>query len=226
MTLGGEEIEARAVESIGVLCSDARFCIGYTGLAEIEGQRTDYWIAKQVSDIFEHGGYGVKQVIWQLATRMENTLPSMRYKGRLVARSSRALTVVFAGYHHSEKVPYSTPFLADASNVVRRLPGEAPTVSDIVAVDTGMLRPDVAEGDFTGKIVGGTSVFFAGDKEAEANLAQLRRVMRWIKRIDVRSTPSGETTANRFAEVVQAASHHPKYGKYIGSICISTVVTP
>lgn len=50
--------------------------------------------------------------------------------------------------------------------------------------------------------------------------------MRWVKRVDVRSTSSGETTARRLAEVVQAASHHPKYGRYVGSTCISTVVTP
>jgi hypothetical protein len=230
LTLGGREVEARAVKSIGVLCADARFFIGYTGIAEIEDQRTDYWIANQVSDIFRHGGYGVKQKIWQLATRMEDILPSVRYKGPRVARPSRALSLAFAGYHHSVKSPYSgpysVPFSARASNVVRKLPGEAPTVSDTVTVETGMLRPDIAEGDFTGSIVGETSVFSAGDREAEANLARLQRVMRWVKRIDVRSMSSGETTAHRLAEVVQAASHHPKYGKYIGSTCISTVVTP
>lgn len=162
LTLGGKEVEARAVKSIGVLCADARFCIGYTGIAEIEGQRTDYWIANQVSDIFKHGGYGVRQVIWQLATRMEDTLPSVRYKGKRVARPSRALKLSFAGFHHSEKGPYSVPFSAKASNVVRKLPGEAPTVSDVVTVETGMLRPDIAEGDFTGNIVGETSVFSQG----------------------------------------------------------------
>lgn len=60
LTLNGKEVEDRAVKSIGVQCADARFCIGYTGIAEIEGERTDFWIAHQVSDIFRHGGYGVK----------------------------------------------------------------------------------------------------------------------------------------------------------------------
>lgn len=226
LTLDGREIEARAIKSIGVLCDDARFCIGYTGLAEIEGQRTDYWIANQVFDIFRNEGCEVKRVIWRLATRIEDTLPTTRYEGRILRRSSRALTLAFAGYHHSEKGPYSVPFSAKISNVSRKLPGQAPTVSDVVTIETGMLRPDIVKGDFTGNIVGETAVFFVSDEAAKANLARLKRAMRWIKKIDVQSSSSGEVTAKRLAEVVQAASHHPRYGKYIGRTCISTVVSP
>lgn len=28
------------------------FSVGYTGVAEIEGQRTDYWLVDQISSVF------------------------------------------------------------------------------------------------------------------------------------------------------------------------------
>ena len=45
LTLNGKLHDAHAIKAVGVACADAQFCIGYSGVAEIEGQRTDYWLA-------------------------------------------------------------------------------------------------------------------------------------------------------------------------------------
>ncbi len=51
LTLNGETCDSNANKLVCVGCDDARFSVGYTGVAEIDGQRTDYWLKNQVKAI-------------------------------------------------------------------------------------------------------------------------------------------------------------------------------
>ena len=69
LTLDGETCDTNANKLVCVGCDDARFSVGYTGVAEIGGQRTDYWLVDQISSIFSSGHTDVLTVYKGLADR-------------------------------------------------------------------------------------------------------------------------------------------------------------
>lgn len=141
LILNGKIHDANAIRAVGVACADAQFCIGYTGVAEIEGRRTDYWLVDQVASIFDSGHHGIRALTWELAERVEEAMPKLRYKGALVKHENRALNLVLAGYHRTETGPLNRPFVTMISNTRFRGIEEPLGVEPIFTITPGALRP-------------------------------------------------------------------------------------
>jgi hypothetical protein len=227
LTLNGKLHDAHAIKAVGVACADAQFCIGYSGVAEIEGQRTDYWLVDQVASIFASGRHGIRAVTWELAVRAEHAMPKLRYQGMRVKREGRALQLVMAGYHHSEIGPLSRPFVTSIMNTRFQGIDEPLAVDDDFVIDASMLRPGLPNSETGGRILGIAAATMLGeDPYARQARKTLNQVMRDLKRIDLGERPSGRATVERLVEVIRQASRHPRHGHLIGRDCLSIVMHP
>ena len=226
LTLNGLLHDATAIKAVGVSCTDAQFCIGYTGVAEIEGKRTDYWLVDQVSDILNSSHHSIKALTWELAVRVEKAMLKLRYKGRPVKWEGRAFALTLAGYHNTEDGPLTRPFVTTISNMRHRGLGVSPGVETIFTVTSSMLRPGLPNSEYTGLISGAVSAIMAEDEYAKRAHTMLKQVMRQIKRVDLVETPSGKFTVDRLVAVVRQASKHQKYGRLIGRDCLAVVIHP
>jgi hypothetical protein len=227
LTLNGKEHDANAIKAIGVACTDAQFCLGYAGVGEIEGQRTDYWLVDQIDSIFSSGRQDVRSLTWELAVRAEEAMPKLTYRGVPVKREDRVLKLVMAGYHHGDDGPLSQPFITSISNT--RFRGyEVPLgMEPVFTIYPGTLRPGIADNEYTGSITGTIPAIMAGDNEyAKDAYKELQQVMRQLKRVDLGERPSGKTTAERLVSVIRQVSRHPKHGQLIGRDCLSVVIHP
>ncbi len=92
----GREYDADAVKSVCVSCADAYFTIGYSGLAEIKGQRLDEWLVEGVSDLMSAGFHGVKQITDELVKRLDTGIASLTYRGRRVGRQYKGLLLTLS----------------------------------------------------------------------------------------------------------------------------------
>jgi hypothetical protein len=115
LTLNGKVCDSNANKLVCVGYDDARFSVGYTGVAEIDGQRTDYWLVDQIESIFSSGHRDVLTVYKELADKATSAVSRLRYKGRLVHQRHRGLTLALAGYREISGTV--VPFLAYISNV-------------------------------------------------------------------------------------------------------------
>ncbi len=226
LTLRGQETDADAIKAVCVGCNDARFSIGYSGVGEIEGQRTDYWLVDQVNSIFDSGRYGVKAIMWELAVAAENAMPRLRYGGLPVRRQDRWLQLELVGYHHSEEGPFSRPFSITIANTRSRGVGVPYGVESEFIIKPSMLKPGLPDNETYGIMIGATAAILAEDEHAKENLKSLNQVLRQLRRVDLGQQPSGRTTAERLVWVMREASKHPKYGKYIGRNFLSVVIHP
>ena len=224
LTLDGKIHEANASKAICVACSDARFSVGYTGVAEIDGQRTDYWIVDQVSGIFGSGHQDIGTVGRVLTDKLTNAVSRLRYKGRLVRLRDRGLKLVLAGFGG----PHNQPFLAHITNIEPNAQDTFGVVSNFTSeIWTGARAFEDGSRDNFGLFISGTrAAFTAGDSFANELNKDVIRTTRQIRRIDLGSKPSSKTTAERLTWLVKRASRHPRYGKYIGRDCLSVVIHP
>ena len=98
LTLNGKMHECNANKAICVSCSNAHFSIGYTGVAEIDGQRTDYWIVDQIFSIFSSGQQDIGKVGQLLTKKLTAAVSRLTYKGRPVRLEDKGLKLVLAGF--------------------------------------------------------------------------------------------------------------------------------
>lgn len=231
----GSEHKADAVKSVCVSCEDAYFTIGYSGVAEITGQPLDEWLKDRVSELMTAGFHGAKQITDELVISLDTELASLTYGGRRVGRQYKGLLLALAGFRHDleGQKTFTLPFLVTVSNVKRWELGEPIEVADQFRCETYALRSAVpgskprrtdAEPVFV--VNGERLALFAHDEHAEETKKMLNSVRRWLPRIDQEPRSDARTSAKRVAEVIQRASTHPKYGKYIGADCISVVMHP
>lgn len=110
LTLNGEIHESNATKAICVSCSNAHFSVGYTGVAEIDDKRTDYWIVDQISSTFSSGHQDIGMVARQLAQDLSDAIFKLRYKGRRVRLEDKGLNLVLAGYGGADKRDAQRPF--------------------------------------------------------------------------------------------------------------------
>ena len=222
LTLDGEVCDSNANKLVCVGCDDAHFSIGYTGVAEIAGQSTDYWLVDQIESIFSSGHRDILNVYNELADKATTAVRGLRYKGRPVHPKYKGLTLALAGFRQINGT--TVPFLAYISNVDL----DAPSPFDVQTsffrkgwmydprppADKQMLYINGAEGAFT-----------ARDKPANTILKRYWETKRLLRKVDLYRT-EGRTTAARMAWLVRQATKHPRYGPYIGPDCLSVVLHP
>ena len=223
LTLDGEVCDSNANKLVCVGCDDAHFSIGYTGVAEIAGQRTDYWLVDQIESIFSSGHRDVLNVYKELADKATTAVRGLRYKGRPVHPKHKGLTLALAGFRQINGT--TVPFLAYISNVDL----DAPSPFD---VQTSFFRKGwmYDPGPLAEKqmlyINGAEGAFTARDKPADAILKRYWETKRLLRKVDLGYRPEGRTTADRMAWLVRQATKHPRYGPYIGPDCLSVVLHP
>ncbi len=235
LTLNGCEYDANAIKSVCVSCADAYFSIGYSGVAEIKGQRFDYWLVDEVKVLMSAGFHGVKQITDELAKRLEKEVAALTFRGRSVDKQRKGLLLVLAGFQHDLEVQrlFRLPFLTTITNIERWELGKSIEVADQFRVDPRALRAAIPGSGTTRRdaepvyIVNGERLaLFDDEKYAKEFKELLTSTTRWLRRIDQGHRSDARTSATRLAEVIQRASTHPKYGKYIGPNCISVVMHP
>lgn len=223
LTLGRNVHDINANKAICVGCSDARFSVGYTGVAEMDGQRTDYWLVDQISSVFQSGYEDVLTVYKSLQERATEAISRLRYRGRPVHPQGRGLTLVFAGYRTIDAI--TIPFLAYVSNV-------NPDNSDPLRVDStfsrnGWMFDPRARPDKQMVFVHGARITFdARDPAAEEIRRRYWAATRVLKRVDLGNEPESRASAERMAWLIREASSHPRYGYLVGRDCLSVVIHP
>ena len=228
LTLNGKIHESNATKAICVSCSNAHFSVGYTGVAEIDGKRTDYWIMDQISSTFSLGHQDIGMVAHQLAQDLTDAISKLRYKGLRVKLEDKGLKLVLAGYGGPTNGMHNDPFLAHVTDMQPNARG-AFDIQDKFTSEIWVGADAFADGhqDDVGIFISGTRIAFtAGDAFASELNRRSMQARRQIKRVDLGQLPSGETIADRLAWLIREASRHPLYGKYIGRDCLSAVVHP
>lgn len=228
LTLNGKMHESNANKAICVSCSNAHFSIGYTGVAEIDGQRTDYWIVDQIHSIFSLGHQDIAKVGQLLTKKLTDVFSSLSYAGRPVRLEDKGLDLVLAGFGGPAGGIHDDPFLAHIANMTPNARGTFDVDSRFTsAIWIGRDALQDGSGDEFGLFISGTRVAFTvGDKYSNELDRCSKQVRRQLRRIDLGREPNSRTTADRLAWLVRQASRHPRYGKYIGRDCLSTVVHP
>ena len=223
LTLNGEVCDSNANKLVCVGCDDAHFSIGYTSVADIDGQRTDYWLVDQIESIFDSGHSDVLTIYRELANKASSAISRLRYKGRLVHPKRRGLTLALAGYRTISGT--TVPFLAYISNIAL----DAATPFDVQPSffrKGWMFNPRAPKDRQWLYINGAEGAFTAGDKPANAIRGRLLATRRLLRKIDLGHRPESRTTADRMAWLVRQAAKHPHYGPYIGPDCLSVVIYP
>lgn len=223
LTLNGKTCDSNANKLVCVGCDDARFSVGYTGVAEIDGQGTGYWLVDQIESIFRSGHQDVLTVYKMLEEKATKAVSRLQYKGRPVHPQGKGLTLVLTGYREISGTV--VPFLAYVSNVA--LDAASP-----FGVQTSFFRkgwmydPRPAADRQKLYINGAEGAFTAGDKPANTILKRYWETKRLLRKIDLGYRPESRTTAERLAWLVRQATKHPRYGPLVGPDCLSVVIHP
>ena len=229
----GREYKADAIKSVCVSCEDAYFTIGYSGIAEIKDQPLDEWLKDEVTKLMKSEFYGAKQITDNLVKSLDTEFASLTYKGRPVGRQYKGLLLALAGFQHEldGQGGFTLPFLVTVSNVERWRLGEPIEVADKFRCEAYTLRsalpdfePKRQEDEPVCVVNGERLALFAHDRHAKETKEMLNSTRRWLQRIDQEPRSDAKTSTVRLAEVIQRASTHPKYGKYVGPNCISVVM--
>ena len=228
LTLNGKVHEENANKAICVSCSNAHFSIGYTGVAEIDGQRTDYWIVDQIQSIFSLGYQDIGKVGQLLGEKLTDVFSELKYEGLPIGLQDKGLKLVLAGFGGPVDGMHTDPFLAHITNM---MPNALDTfdVGSRFTSEIWIGRDALQDGsrDKFGLFISGTRApFTVGDNYSSGLNRCAKQVRRQLRRIDLGREPSSRTTADRLAWLIRQASRHPRYRKFIGRDCLSTVIHP
>ncbi len=235
LTLLGREYDANAIKSVCVRCEDAYFTIGFSGLAEIKGQRLDLWLVDQIKHLMSGGLHGSKQIVEKLVDQLDIEVPALTFRRTPVEKQYKGLLLSIAGFQHDLKgrKTFALPFWVAVSNIERWDLMEPVEVAERFTCKPFALRAAVPGAGTARRdtepvyiVNGERSALFGNDKHASQTKAKLDRALRTLKRIDQDSASDAKASATCLAEVIQHASRHPKYGKLIGPRCISVVMYP
>ncbi len=219
LTLNGKTCDSNANKLVCVGCDDAHFSVGYTGVAEIDGQGTDYWLVDQIESIFASGHRNVLTIYKELTNKATKAISRLRY----VPWRYRGLTLVLAGYRAISGTV--VPFLAYISNI--DLDAASPfDVQRTFFREGWMYDPRPSADQQILYINGAKGAFTAGDKHANAILRRYWETKRLLRRIDLGYRPESRVSADRMAWLVRQATKHPQCGPLIGPDCLSVVIHP
>lgn len=226
LTIEGREHESNAIKAVSVACADANFSIAYTGLAEINGARTDKWLVGKVESVFEAGNYTVDYIVQHLVSGLNSTFPALRHRGRRLPTEHKGLCLMLSGYSHGAGGPFSEPFTVQISNMSSEGVGKRHKVNLEFSACVMKFEADTKADVYQCMIEGANHGFLSDDAAGHRLNAHVNRVNRQLKRIDQGHKPAGKATAERLVSIVKEASKHPTYGHLIGATCLSTVIHP
>lgn len=225
LPLGREIYDAKAIKAILVNCEDARFVVGYTGVAEISNTRTDRWIVEAVRRIFAAGFYDVKSVVLGLKNQAQRDLENLRFKGTLVGPKHRTLIFVLAGYRITERGTY-TPFYSWVTNTFVDSSRQRPEKDAGFAAQLITRDPNASPEVQDIYLARARACFEAPDAAARELQRKYIRTRRILRRIDLGTEPAARATVNCFIELTRQARKHPRHGFLVGPDCNSVVVYP
>jgi len=189
-----------AIKEICVSCVDARFCIAYTGLAEICSRRTDEWVFDYLSSI-NAGKLAFTELFGSLHKQVASTFRGLRRFGRV-----RGITFALAGFGRTG------PFMGLLSNVED---GKGNWLRDV---------DDNFQSHFyfrnnkplrkLGLVINGT----------ETAIEAFDSAIPKIRKRYLGKKPKNIVTV--LVQLIRKASDNPKVGYLIGRNCMSAIVNP
>jgi hypothetical protein len=202
LTRDGSVVSESANKAICVHCANAWFSIAYTGLAEIDTTRTDYWLV----DFLTCSRAALKtfpELVRSVAEFATARFRRLRHLG-----NRRGLTLVFGGFGPPRAV------LALVSNQEDSSGKRLPAVSDRFEV-SGWLRNDRVLHKL-GLIVNGA--------EAAVKTPDLMNAVQRIRKHSLDRSPEERVAV--LVQVLRRAAKHPRHGRLIGNDCMGVIVTP
>ena len=198
----GSIFDDEANKAVCVGCRDAHFCIGYTGLAFVDGKRTDEWLLDYLMSIH--------------AYRMEVASISAALEKRLTAtfeplpKHYKRITFVLSGFRHH------MPFTMIVSNYERESlwpPGEA---QDTFNTCVWWLKKG-------GNPETGYCISINGARRAVSR-PTLRKLKRLIQTSFFQKKGS-ELVADQLVSLIREAADTPRFGQYIGRNCMAVTIS-
>lgn len=198
LTRNGNLYDDSANKAVCVACSDARFAMAYTGIAEIQGTRTDEWL---VDFLASEGAGGMKlaSICEALRSRATTDLSNVPPK-------HRRITFALGGFRNT------TPFAAAISNFEDNKGHSLNYGDSSFNINVWSWSSGTAN-------LGKTQLMIHGREDAVRILAsQIKKRIRQMFRQD------GDTVARTLVSLIRAATRDPLSGSLIGRNCMSVVV--
>jgi hypothetical protein len=198
----GSVFEDTSIKSTIVVCRDAKFIVGYTGLAMIGNVRTDHWLVEHFSDT-RAGHKELREVLEGLRLYAASTSSSIQNLG-----DGRKITFIFAGFFRYRH------FFAFVTNYEDRQGRRLQTVNDAFEIHS-FVRDETP-------VTKLTLIINGAEKALNPNL---RSALPKIQKRFLHLTPEDRT--NICVEITRrASSPEPrKAGWRIGRDCIGTTLT-
>lgn len=191
-----------ANKAVCVGCKDARFCIGYTGLAFVDGKRTDEWILDYLMSIHAYATDVVS-----ISEALEERLTATFHR---IPKQYRRTTFVLSGYRRH------IPFTMIISNYERENlwpPGEA---QDAFGTHVWWLKKSANPES-------GYCISINGSQRAVT-----RPLLTKIKGLILNSffqKKETEIVADELVSLIRQAAATPRFGRYIGRNCMAVAMS-
>ena len=196
----GSEYTDKSIKSTIVQCANAKFIIGYTGLALIGNVRTDHWLMELLTDN-QVGRKGLGEIPKLLELSARETFLKLKHLG-----DRRRITFICAGYGPSG------PFAALVTNSVNAENNRMREIND--AFQTHWFLRNNSP-------LNRVALFINGEERGIE--ARVRNGLAKLSQRFVQFSP--DQRVRICVDLTRRASDHEKYGKYIGRDCIGTILT-
>lgn len=191
-----------ANKAVCIGCKDAYFCIGYTGLAFIEGMKTDEWLVESLMSIQAY-----KMDISSVTVALEKML-TVGFASSL--KQYRSTTFVLAGYRNG------LPFAAIISNFEKEDVWPPSEAEDAFKSHVWWMNK-------RSKSEIGYWISINGTRQAVSR-SLLRRFKRLIQNGYFRKSPS-EVIGDQLVALIREAAQEPRFGQYIGRNCMAVTMS-
>jgi hypothetical protein len=196
-------VDDNSNKAVCVGCKDGHFCIAYTGLALIEGTRTDEWVVDFLISIraYQMNLVSITEVLEERLTKAFYSLP----------KQSKRMTFAVCGFSNI------TPFAMLISNFERDSVWPPAEAQDNFTTHLWWLKKrQVTENAYWLSING-------------TRQAVTRPILRRLKAF-IRNgfflKEGNDAVASKLVSIIREAAETKYFGDYIGRNCMATIVAP
>jgi hypothetical protein len=198
----GSIFDDEANKAICVGCGDAHFCIGYTGLAFVDGKRTDEWLVDYLMSI-----HAYRMDVASISAALEKRLTATF---KPLPKQYRRTTFVLSGFRRH------IPFTMIISNYERENlwpPGEA---QDTFSTHVWWLKKG-------GNPETGYCISINGSQRAVSR--PLLRRFKGLLRTSFFQKKGSDIVADQLVSLIREAAATPQFGQYIGHNCMAVTIS-
>jgi hypothetical protein len=204
----GKPVDDNAVKCIKLDCSDGSFLIGYTGIARVNGIKTDHWLV-DILTTFKAGNKQIQDVIKHLKQELDKYFSSLK----LDAKTKRT-TVVVAGWAYT--TDGTVPLVLSVSNCEDAKLNMLPEARDTFSINISTRKKEIK----SGYMIALNGAELAIDERYFDH--RIKRLAKFLRHAS--SEEGARTIRNQSVKLIRIGASHRKWGHYIGKNCITATL--